>query len=429
MKALATSLATSLMAGLSLFAGQADAQSIAITGGTIHSMGPAGLIEDGTLLLKDGVIEAVGDSALAVPDGYRVIKAEGRPVTPGIFAAFTQIGLVEVGAVEDTRDGSVSGDVPFHAAFDVSYAINPASSLVPVTRIEGITRAAVTASGGDHVLAGQGVLIHLGEGMDLVTRPRAFMTAYLGADGGDKAGNSRAGAVIWLVNALKDANRYAKAPNPSEWAGVVSALDAEALAPVVRGDQKLLIHASRAGDLLQVIRLKKDMPKLDLAIVGAAEGWMLADQLAAAKIPVIMQPFDNLPSDFSHLAATQKNAARLTQAGVLVAIGDTGADSHNARLVLQYAGNAVANGMDWADALASITINPARLYGVEKELGSLEPGKRADVVIWDGDPLEVMSSPDAVFIDGDEIELVSRQTLLRDRYMNLGGDQPFAYRD
>ncbi len=418
---------TSSLAGLALFAGPSLAQSIAITGGTVHSMGPAGTIENATVLIENGKIRAVGEN-LSVPAGFQTIDATGKQVTPGIFAAFTQIGVVEVGAVSGSRDGAVGEKTPFNAAFDLSYAVNPLATNIPVSRIEGLTRAAVTATGGDSIFAGQGALIHLGNGFDPVTKSRAFMTAYLGEQGSRMSGGSRAGAVVWLINALKDAERYRTEKNPSAWNGVVSALDAEALGPVMRGEQKLVIHASRASDLLQIVRLKEEMPKLDLAIVGAAEGWMVADKLAAAGIPVIVQPFDNLPSNFSVLGATQANPARLQKAGVEVSISDTSGDAHNARLILQYAGNAVANGMPWQAALESVTINPAKLYGVADSLGSLEPGKVADVVVWDGDPLDVMTSPDKVLINGEDIDLVSRQTQLRDRYMNLKSDTPFAYR-
>lgn len=407
-------------------AGPAFAEDVAITHATLYKGDASAAIDDATVLVKDGKVTALG-AGLAVPDGYRVIDAQGRVVTPGIFAAFTTLGLVEVSAVSDSRDSAVSKS-PFHAAFDVRYAVNPDASAIPVSRIEGITRAAVTPTKGDSIFAGQGALIHLGDGLDIVTDPAAFMVAYLGSTGGSEAGGSRSGAVVLLINALKDAARYAKAPDANDWQGVISALDAEALGPVIDGKQKLVIHADRASDLYQIVKLKEALPKLDLVIVGAAEGWRVADALANAKIPVIVHPFANLPESFSNLAATQANPGRLAKAGVLVAIADTGGDGHNPRLVLQYAGNAVANGMDWGQALAAVTLNPARIFGVDDRYGSLAPGKAADIVIWDGDPLEVMSSPDAVFIAGEEQPLVSRQTELRDRYKDLGGNTPFAYR-
>lgn len=416
---------TTALLGL-LLAIPAHAEIFAIVHATLHKGDGSAPLENATLLVRDGRIEALG-AGLAAPEGYRVVDAAGRPVTPGIFAAFTTLGLVEVSAVADSRDSAVR-KTPFHAAFDVRHAINPFASAIAVSRIEGITRAAVTPTKGDSIFAGQGALIHLGNGFEIVTKPGAFMVAYLDAAGASEAGGSRGGAALLLINALRDAARYAKAPDPNEWQGVISALDAEALAPVIAGHQKLLLHADRAIDLYRIVQLKEEMPKLDIVIVGAAEGWRVADRLARAKIPVIVHPFANLPDSFSDLAATQANPARLAAAGVKVAIADTSGDGHNARLVLQYAGNAVANGMRWADALAAITYNPAEIFGVGKDLGSLAPGKIADIVIWDGDPLELMSSPDAVFIAGEEQSLVSRQTELRDRYKDLGGDKPFAYR-
>ncbi|RMD88833.1 MAG: amidohydrolase [Alphaproteobacteria bacterium] len=415
-------------AALALVAGPAAAERIAIVGGTVITMGPEGKLDTGTVLLDGDRIEAVraGDAA---PDGYRVVDAHGKIVTPGIFAANTALGAVEVSLEESTRDTGVSKEAPFSAAFDISYGINPRASAIPVSRIEGITRAAVVPGGRDHLFSGYGALIHLGDAKDIVTHPRAFAVASLGASGAARVGGARGAAVVYFVNAMRDADRYARMRNKNDFKGLVlSALDAEALGPVMRGEVPLLITANRASDITQILKLRREMPKLRIAIVGAEEGWMVADDLAAAKVPVIVHPFQNLPGDFSRLAATQANAARLAAAGVAVTIADESSDGHNPRLVLQYAGNAVANGMKWEDAFAAITINPARLYGVADEVGSLERGKTADVVVWDGDPLEVMSSPDAVFIRGEAIPLVSRQTKLRDRYKDLKGKTPFAYR-
>ncbi len=423
-----TRIAFLFAAVLALIASPAAAARVAIVGGTVITMGPKGKLETGTVLLRDGRIEAVR-SGDVTPDGYTLVDAHGKIVTPGIFAANTALGAVEIGAEESTRDSGVSKEAPFSAAFDISYGINPRASAIAVSRIEGITRAAVTPGGRDHLFSGYGALIHLGDARDVVTHPRAFAVASLGASGGARVGGARGAAVVYFVNAMRDAERYAAMRDKNEFDGLVlSALDAEALGPVMRGEVRLLITANRASDITQILKLRREMPKLDIAIVGAEEGWMVADDLAAAGVPVVVHPFQNLPGDFSRLAATQANAARLAAAGVSVTIADENADGHNPRLVLQYAGNAVANGMSWDDAFAAVTINPARLYKVNDGLGSLERGKEADVVIWDGDPLEVMSSPEAVFIRGETIPLVSRQTRLRDRYGDLSGGKPFAYR-
>src|SRR5690606_18004487 len=155
-----------------------------------------------------------------------------------------------------------------------------------------------------------------------------------------------------------------------------------------------------------------------LVLLGATEGWRVADQIAAAGVPVIVNPLQNLPDRFEVLAATLENAGRLQKAGVTVAIADPAESTHNTRFILQLAGNAVANGMTWDGAFKAISSVPATLYG-QTDLGVLRQGAVADVVIWNGDPLELMSSADAVYIAGVATSMESRQTKLRDRYMNL----------
>ncbi len=420
-------LIASLAAAGSLLASAALAQNIAIVGGTVHTMGPDGVINDGTVLIEDGRIAAVG-ADVRVPAGVETIDANGRIVTPGLVAALTNLGVVEVSAVSGTRDGSVE-DTPFNAAFGVSYGINPDATAIPVTRIEGVTRALVAPGRGDSIFGGLGAAIHLGHGMDIVSHDRLFMMTWLGEAGAREAGGARGGAMVTLLNALKDAERYAAMDDTGDFEGrIVGALDAEALGPVLRGEVKLAVAADRASDLLLLVRLKREMPDLDLVALGAAEGWRVADELAAAGIPVLINPFDNLPGSFASLAATQANAARLVEAGVTVALGAGGDPGGQPRLIPQLAGNAVANGMDRMDALAAITIGPAKAFGIDDVAGSLETGKAGDVVIWDGDPLEVMARPATVVINGERIELVSRQTLLRDRYMELDGPMPPQYR-
>lgn len=389
----------------------------AITGGTVYTLGAAGKIEHGTVLIKDGRIAAVG-ADVAIPADAERIDATGKVVTPGIFDPESQFGVVEVGAVKETRDAS-AGDSRFSAAFDVANAINPRSVLIPVNRIAGVTRAMVSPMDGDkHIIAGRGAIIDLGSTEGFIHRDPAAMFATLGESGAALAGGSRAAAMLALREALQDARDYAD--NASAYAKnqrrsyALTRLDLQALGPVLDGKQPLVVEVNRASDIEAAMRLAHDF-KLKLIISGGAEAWMVADELAAAHVPVLLNPLEDLPAHFETLGSTLENAARLQKAGVLIAFA-TG-DTHNARNVTQAAGNAVANGLPWLEALKALMLNPARIYGMDKDLGTLEQGKAADVVVWSADPLELSTSAEQVFIAGRKIPMVSRQTMLRDRYM------------
>ena len=342
----------------------------------------------------------------------------GRVVTPGLLNSLTRLGLVEVSAVEGTADGEVKSD-RVTAAFDVADALNPRSTLIAVNRIDGLTRAVVAPSPGNSLIAGQGAVIQLGVGADLLVRGRVAMFASLGERGAELTGGARSAAILRLREVLQDAADFAanrKAFDSGDRRDYsLSRLDLEALVPVVRGELPLVITAGRASDIVAALRLAKEF-RLRLILAGVAEGWMVAGEIAAADVPVLVEPLDNLPSSFEQLGATLANAARLRAAGVRVAFMN--GDAHNARNVRQSAGNAVANGMSWHDALAALTTVPASIWGIADRYGSLEPGKEADLVLWDGDPLEVTTYADVVLIRGVEIPMESRQTLLRDRYRN-----------
>ena len=400
-----------------------ETPTYAITGGTIYTLGTAGKIENGTVLLSDGKIVAVGTD-VDIPDDAERIDASGKIVTPGIFDPESQFGVVEVGAVRETRDAS-AGESHFSAGFDVADAINPRSVLIPVNRIAGVTRAMVAPTGSDDdILAGQGAIIDLGSTEHFVHRDPAAMFAALGEAGADQAGGSRAAALLALREALQDAADYAD--NTSAYAGnqrrdyALTRLDLDALGPVLSGEVPLVVHVNRASDIEAALRLAHDF-KLQLVISGGAEAWMVADQLAAAHVPVLLNPLEDLPAHFETLGATLKNAARLQKAGVLIAFA-TG-DTHNARNMTQAAGNAVANGLPWLDALKALMSNPAKIYGMDEQLGTLAAGKAADVVVWNGDPLELSTFADQVFIAGRKIPMVSRQTKLRDRYLQAMQDK------
>lgn len=393
------------------------APPVAIVGATLHTMGPAGEIRNGVIVIQDGMIRAVGPSA-AVPAGATRIDAAGKVITPGLFDSLSRIGLVEVNQVDATVDAGSESD-RITAALSVADALNPASSLIAVNRIEGLTHALVAPEVGETVIAGQAAVIRLA-GADLVLRSPAAMFAVLGEAGAEKAGGSRAAAILLLREALADARDWSE--HRADWekgarrSYALSRLDLEALLPVARGELPLIVQAHRASDLLAALRLAKE-EKLKLILAGANEGWQVAKEIAAADVAVLINPLDDLPGSFEALGATLENAARLKAAGVRVAFATF--DAHNARNLRQAAGNAVANGLTWNDALAAMTIEPAKIWGLADRLGSLEPGKEANLVIWDGDPLEVTSFPEKVFLHGAEIPMTSRQIELRDRYRAL----------
>ena len=408
----------------SLLASTAMADNIAITNGKVMTMGGAGTIDGATVLISGNTIRAVG-SNVNIPAGYTTYDAGGRYVTPGYMVAGSNLGVSEVGAVAGTNDDSVAGNrgsnaskAPFTAAFDLSYAINPKATHIAINRVDGITRAVVTPGRSSSIFGGQGAIIHLGDGWDILQKSKAFMSVTLGENGSGRTGGSRASAMIYLRTGLDEAERLSKrGPRtiPSrERDTILSRMDAQALIPVIKGDMPLTINVSRASDILQVLKLKDSYPALKIILVGAEEAWMVAAQIAAANVPVVMDATKDLPGSFSALGSTLQAAGRLEKAGVTVSFA-----GGTPRLIKQQAGLAVAHGMSRDGAMKALTVNPAATFGIGDAYGSLEAGKLADVVVWDGDPLEIYTMPTKVMIEGKDISLENRQTKLRDRYMNL----------
>jgi imidazolonepropionase-like amidohydrolase len=413
-----------LAASVSFFGLAAAAQNIAIE--NVQLFDGETVRQNATLVIRDGIVVAWDDGG-DLPDDVETIDAEGAWVTPGIFAAYSQMGIVEVGAEDSTNDTSASQS-KFGAALDMSDAFNPASSIIDVTRLEGVTRAAVSPSLGSSMFGGQGFVATTTGNPGSITQERAFTFINLGEAGAGVSGGSRPAAWATLRAAISDARGFSTRYLATQDGDALNRLDAQAFSRAARGNQLLMIGVSRASDIRQVIDLKRDNPALDIVIIGAQEGWLAADALAAAEIPVIIDPYDNLPGSFAQLGATQENAKRLMEAGVTTAFAYFDDGSHQARLVLQSAGNAVGSGVDHTDALRAITSVPADIFGVNGA-GRLTTGSAGDIVIWDGDPLEVMSAPVRVFIDGEEQSLESRQTRLRDRYLDLDeSEKPLAYR-
>ncbi len=389
--------------------------TIAIVGGRILPVsGPA--IERGVVLIAGGKITAVG-ADVEVPAGVRVIDAAGRIVTPGFFASSTQLGIVEIpSSAEGTADQSTT-DAGLGAAFDVADSFNAETTLIPVTRAEGITRALVTPSGG-RVILGQAAVVDLSgeQAPEGITRAPAAMMAQLGEAGAAAGGGSRASAILRLREALQDAADFAR--NRAAWNSAQrrpyaqGRLALEALAAVIRGELPLAVIANRASDLLAALRLADEF-KLKLVLVEAAEGWKVADRIAAKHVPVVVKPLTDIPS-FDAPGASLENAARLSKAGVRIVISSF--ETHNARNVRQEAGNAIANGLDRDAALRAVTLEPAEVWGVAARCGSIEAGKDADIVVWSGDPFELTTGPEHVFIRGREIAPDTRQKQLLEKY-------------
>ena len=411
----------------------AAADTTAIVGGKVHTVGPLGTIENGTVLIIDGRIAAVGED-VDVPAGAQTIDAAGKIVTPGLFSPFGQLGLIEVPNSAAPVDSAQRGS-QFTAGFDVADAYNPRSTLIPINRIEGVTRAVVAPtpgypdeSGSGHILAGLAAIVNLGDD-DVLDQRGAAMVVALGEFGSALSGGSRTAAWLTLRNALDEALDYREHKGDFERGMrrdyVHSVNDLEALQGVINGNTPMIVGIDRASDIEVLIEFV-DEYSVTAIILGGSEAWMLANELAAARIAVIAGPAANLPGSFDDINARFGSASILVDAGVKVAIADGDAQTHNARNITQSAGIAVAHGLDWDAALRAITLTPAEIFGVAATTGSIETGKVADVVIWPGDPLELTNYPEAVYINGDAVPMVSRQTLLRDRY--LQSDKPPAYR-
>lgn len=404
-----------------MLAAPAAAQDVAIVNARVLSMGPAGEIPRGAVVIRAGRIVAVG-ADIMLPPGVRVIDAGGRTVTPGFVAPYTSLGLVEARSVAGTDDrASISPTIS--AALDAGDGLNPDSVLIPVARLGGITRSIVVpgyARRGDHELlfAGRAAAVQLGTSGAMLTRRGVAMVLAMGEDGAERGGGSRGAAIALLRTSLDEVRTYARRRADYDRGAMpplsLSRADLEALVPLVEGRMPLLVTVNRASDIREMLELARTQG-LKLILEGVAEGWRVAPEIAAAKVPVLLTPIENVPASFEMLGATLTNARRLHMAGVTIAFEPNGPQRE--RELRQNAGNAVAEGLPHAAALAAITINPARIFGLADRIGSLEPGKEGDVVLWDGDPLETMTRPVAIYIRGVAQPMTSRQTELRDRYL------------
>ena len=416
-RAMFTAMLASVAAAALVPLAAAASGSVLIRNATIHTVSAAGVLEHTDLLISAGKIADIGHD-LKAPAGTQVIDANGKPVTPGLFGGISHLGIEEIGLESTQTDYSLKlGSM--RPEFDVSLAFNPESVILGVARLGGITFAMVSPSAeaggkgapGGTLIAGQGAVAELNGSIDAGTHA---LFVDFGGDASALSGGSRAAQFMLFEQAIGEV-RTPKALLPNDQR-LLTPAGRQTLLAYLNGNGPVVFDVDRASDIRQVIALAK-REKLRAVIKGGQEAWRVAPELAAAHIPVVLNPLDDLPETFDVVGATLENAARLNRAGVKIAFTLDDPQAHNIRKVRQTAGIAVVHGLPPEAGLAALTSNPAEIFGVASRNGSIARGRPADLVLWSGDPLEVTTLAERVFIEGQETSMQSRQTLLRDRYL------------
>ena len=412
----------SILAGaLLLLAGPANAQDLLIRNATVHTATSQGTLQNADVLVQGGTIRAIG-RGLSATGNVQVVDAGGKSLTPALFGGINDIGVEEVSGESSTVDSAINlREQPVRPEFDVTLAYNPESVLVPVARVEGIGFTVLSAGNRAAFVAGQGGVVRMDGSADPIG-PRVLFVR-LGADASEQSGSSRAAQWMLLDQMVAEARGRVPADSPH---ALLTPAGRATLAKYLNGQGRIVVAVNRAADIRQLLRWAA-RENVRIAINGGAEAWKLAPELAKAKVPVFVDALANLPADFDRIGSTLESAAKLRAAGVAVAFAQSGDASHNARKLRQLAGNAVANGLPWEDALAGLTRVPAETFGVADRVGSIAVGRSADLVLWDGDPLDVAFVAQQVWLGGHAQTMKSRQTELRDRYLRAERELPRAY--
>jgi imidazolonepropionase-like amidohydrolase len=392
------------------FSFTAYGEDLLLKGGKIHTATADGVLENTDIYIKNGKIIKIGKDLMI--SASRVEDLNGKLITPGFIAPYSQLGIVEIGLVPETRDDR---STVYSSGLSIVSAFNPHSTLIPYNLRGGITTAlSVPSSSG--LYSGLASAFSLSSSLEgsLISQDVALFSNISSGE------DSRAAKILLLEDSLDVASRVVKTdswnnekglPSSSEY----SSRDIIALKRVLSREIPLIVRADRASDILFLINFSIEK-NIRLIISGGSEAWMVAKQLAKTKIPVILEPINNLPSSFNQLGARLDNASILNKAGVKILIASH--ETHNSYLSRQAAGIAVSYGLPWDVALKSITSNVAEVFGLKK-IGMVKIGYTADLIIWEKDPLEVSAFAQQIYISGKLMSNESRSTRLRDRYLNL----------
>ncbi len=420
-----------ITAALFLASLPATAQNtIAITGGRVLTISH-GVIENGTVLVENGKIAAVGRE-VKVPRGAEVIDARGKVVMPGLFDAGDKLGTVEIPALQITVDSTEYTD-PLQPQLRVLDALNPASENILVNRAAGITNALSTPAEGN-LIGGQSAVIQLdGDTVDamLVKSPAALHIS-LGEPSKltygikNRAPETRMGEMAMLRQEFLKAQHYKEVldayaqKHDGKAAPPARDLKLDAMMAALEGKIPVVAHADRVSDMESALRLADEF-HFHLILADAAAAWRIADQLAARKIPVIVGPILEEPNHMESVDVRLDNAARLYKTGVPIAI-QTSADNEVRDLPFQVE-YAISYGLPEDAALAAVTLNPARFFGVDNRLGSIDAGKEANLIVLDGTPFRVKTHVVTELIDGKVVDLSNHQTRLYEFYKKKYGIQ------
>ena len=410
---------------LILFNQMAYADEVLITNANIYD-GQLDKPYFGNILIKSGKIISISDD---ISNAKKVINADGKIVTPGFIAPDTEIGIVEIGSLSVTRDDSPK---IYNIGFSIFDAFNPNSTLIPWNRANGITSALSLPKTSSSPIGGLGSFFDLNSDLNISGEKDMVM---IGRVGGSSS-KSRAETFALMEDILDLAFSIDSKVIKSD-IEIISFMndmpianhlnlqvrDIKALYKLANKRLPLIIESNRASDILKLIKLKKKY-NLNLIIMGAQEATLVSTQIAESKIPLIVNPINNIPNSFDELASNINASARLEQAGISLMFNAP--RDHNYHLIRQGAGVAVANGMSYGGAIKALTSNFSKAFGISSK-GVLKKGASADLIIWSSDPLEPSSIPEKVFINGVDSSLMTRSLRLQERYIkNL--DKPNTYR-